>query len=172
MATIKKFEDLISWRKARELTRYIYHLTRKEKFSKDYGLKDQIQRSAVSTMANQAEGFCRGTKIELINYFFIAKGSAGEVQSHLYVALDQGYITKGEFQKGYKLADEVQRLIQNFVDKVKAGAYKGLQYKASKYRKSMIEEMKEELERKGMVFTEEGVMKEEEAERRGLKPIM
>ena len=175
MATIKKFEDLISWKKARELTRYIYYLTKKEKFSKDYGLKDQIQRSAVSTMANQAEGFCRGTKIELINYFYIAKGSAGEVQNHLYVALDQGYITKGEFQKGYRVADEVQRLIQNFVDKVKAGAYGGLQYKnvdISRYRKTPADEIKEKIEKEGKVFTMEGILTKEEAERRGLKPIM
>jgi len=71
MATIKRFEDLISWRKAREFVRVIYSLTKNKGFSKDFSLKDQIQRSAVSTMVNQAEGFTRGTKIELINYFFI-----------------------------------------------------------------------------------------------------
>jgi len=171
MATIKKFEDLISWRKARELTRYIYYLTKKEKFSKDYGLKDQIQRSAVSTMANQAEGFCRGTKIELINYFYITKGSAGEVQSHLYVALDQGYITKGEFQKGYRVADEVQRLIQNFVDKVKKNSLTGLQYRQPKMP-TQTEKVKRELEKEDKVLTERGIMYKKEAEKLGLKSII
>ena len=171
MATIKKFEDLISWRRARELTRYIYYLTKKEKFSKDYGLKDQIQRSAVSTMANQAEGFCRGTKIELINYFYIAKGSAGEVQSHLYVALDQGYITEEEFWKGYMLADEVQRLIQNFVDKVKKNSLTGLQYREPKMP-AQTEKVKRELEKEDKVLTERGIMYKKEAEKLGLKSII
>jgi len=129
MATIKKFEQLLSWQKARELTRYIYQLTKKPKFSKDYGLKDQIQRASVSSMANQAEGFSRGTKTELINYFFIAKASASETQSHLYVALDQNYITNQEFEKAYSLAEEIQKLIQTFIDKVKKQGRMGLQYK-------------------------------------------
>jgi len=139
MATIKRFEDLISWKKARALVRTIYSLTKNKAFSKDFSLKDQIQRSAVSTMANQAEGFTRGTKIELINYFFIAKASAGETQSHLYVALDQRYITENEFKKVYKLAEEVQKLIQSFIDKVKKGSLSGIQHKVL-VKKSKIEE--------------------------------
>ena len=142
MATIKRFEDLISWKKARELVRTIYSLTKNKAFSKDFSLKDQIQRSAVSTMANQAEGFTRGTKIELINYFFIAKASAGETQSHLYVALDQGYITENEFKKAYKLAEEVQKLIQSFIDKVKKGSLSGIQHKVV-VKKNKIEEFLE-----------------------------
>ena len=167
MVTVKKFEQLISWQKARELTRYIYFLTRKPKFSKDYGLKDQIQRAAVSTVANQAEGFTRGTKFELINYFYIAKGSAGEVQSHLYIASDQNYISPSEFQKAYRLAEETQRLIQSFVDKVKKGSRRGIQHKTPKRENPM----KEFLEEGGFVFTTMGVMKKEEAEQQGLKPI-
>lgn len=171
MATIKKFEDLVSWQKSRELTRYIYTLIKKPGFKNDYGLKNQIERAAVSTMANQAEGFTRGTKIELINYFYIAKGSAGEVQSHLYVALDGGYIDMAEFRKGYELAESVQRLIQSFMGKVKTGARSGIQYRnvdMSKYRKDFIQEYMEE---EGMVFTSQGAMKKEEAEKRGLTVI-
>ncbi|MBU2578516.1 four helix bundle protein [Patescibacteria group bacterium] len=170
MATIKKFEDLIAWQKARILVKYIYALTQKIEFKKDLGLKSQIQRAVVSSMANQAEGFTRGTKIELINYFYIAKASAGEVQSHLYVARDLNYIENLEFQKAYQLAEETQKLIQSFIEKVKAGAWKGLQYKPvekENWNSAILEEIKEQ----GSVFTREGVMKKEEAERRGLEPI-
>ena len=164
MATIKKFEQLICWQKARELVKYIYSLTKKPCFKKDFGLKNQIERAGVSAMANQAEGFTRGTKIELINYFYIAKGSAGEVQSHLYVAKDLGYINVSEFQKGYRLAEEVQRLIQSFVDKVKAGAWEGIQYRPVRKKDEFIEELK----RQGYVMTLEGLKKREEAIEKGL----
>lgn len=76
MATIQKFEDLICWQRARELTRVVY---REFKDCRDYGFTDQIQRASVSVMSNIAEGFERGTRQEFINYLFIAKGSAGEV---------------------------------------------------------------------------------------------
>ena len=135
MATIKQFENLFSWQKARELTSYIYTLTKKPEFYRDRGLTNQIQRSAVSVMANQAEGFSRGTKQELINYFYIAKASAGEVQSHLYIASDLQYINTSEFQNAYNLAGESQKLIESFVQKVKQGAGKGIQYKQIKNQK-------------------------------------
>lgn len=169
MATIKQFENLYSWQKARELVKYIYFITEKSEFKRDLGLRNQIQRAAVSSMANQAEGFTRGTKIELINYFYIAKASAGEVQSHLYVAKDLDYITFSEFQRAYQLADEVQKLIQNFIEKVKQGSRKGLQYKVIPSRKDDF--LKEMLEKQGKVHTMEGIMKKEEAERRGLEII-
>jgi len=168
MATIKKFEDLIAWQKAREATKYTYYLTKKPKFSRDFGLKNQIQRSAVSVMANQAEGFSRGTKAELINYFYIAKGSAGETQSHLYVASDQGYITKEEFQKGYGLLDESQKLIESFVKKVKGGGRSGLQHRHIQKEDSL---MKNLLEKQGLVHTRMGMLKKEEAKKRGLEAI-
>lgn len=137
--TIKRFEDLISWQKARELTKAVYQITKQAPFKYDRGLVSQIQRAAVSAMANQAEGFTRGTKIELINYFYIAKGSAGEVQSHLYAALDAEYIDMSKFRYVYGLADEVQRLIESFVQKVKVGSRKGIQYKAGLAKESFLE---------------------------------
>jgi len=135
MATIKRFEDLYSWQKARALATYIYKLTKKPEFYRDRGLTNQIQRSAVSVMANQAEGFSRGTKQELINYFYIAKASAGEVQSHLYIARDLQYIDISEFRNAYNLAESSQRLIESFVQKVKVGAGRGIQYKQIKNQK-------------------------------------
>src|SRR3989344_2070539 len=117
MATIQKFEDLICWRKAKELTKFIYDISKYRNFDIDYCLKDQIRRAAVSVMSNVAEGFDLWTKYELINYFYIAKGSAGEVKSQLYVAYDNGYIDISKFRYGLNLCDECSRLIQSFVDR-------------------------------------------------------
>lgn len=87
---IKYFEDLEVWKEARRLTNRIYRMTQDAKFSKDFGLRDQIQRAVVSIMSNIAEGFERGGNQEFIQFLYIAKGSCGEVRSQLYVALDRG----------------------------------------------------------------------------------
>ena len=88
MTTIQRFEDMLAWKKSRELTREIYKAFRD---CRDFGFKDQIQRAAVSIMSNIAEGFESGTRLEFLNYLFIAKGSAGEVRAQLYAALDIGF---------------------------------------------------------------------------------
>lgn len=126
MATIQKFEDLICWKKGRELVREIYKAF---KNCPDRGLNDQIQRAAVSVMSNIAEGFERGTKQEFLNYLFIAKGSAGEVRSQLYAALDIGYLNIETFKYLNNLAAENSRLIQSFSEKVKGGSSRGTQFK-------------------------------------------
>lgn len=126
MATIQRFEDLICWQRARELTRDVYAAL---KTCSDYGFKDQIQRAAVSVMSNIAEGFERGTQQEFLNYLFIAKGSAGEVRAQLYAALDVGYLNIETFKSLSALAVECSRLLQSFVEKVKSGARRGTQFK-------------------------------------------
>ncbi|MFN3966399.1 MAG: four helix bundle protein [Endomicrobiia bacterium] len=126
---IKKFEDIIAWQKARKLVRKVYEITKKETFSKDYGLKDQIQRAAVSVMSNIAEGYERGTKEELIQFLYIARGSCGEVRAQLYVAYDQKYISDKEFHELQKLAVEVSRLIYHFIEYLKGAGIKGQKYK-------------------------------------------
>mgnify|MGYP001580113393 FL=1 len=126
MATIQRFEDLICWQKARELTKGVYKAMRG---CRDHGFMDQIQRAAVSVMSNIAEGFERGTQLEFLNYLFIAKGSAGEVRAQLYAALDIGYINIETFTYLSGLAVECSRLILSFTEKVKAGARAGTQYK-------------------------------------------
>ena len=136
MATVQKFEDLIVWQKARELTKFIYNISKYRNFSMDRGLVDQIRRASVSVMSNIAEGFDRGTKYELINYLFIAKGSCGEVRAQLYIASDSGYIDMSTFRNGLKLTDECSRLLKSFIDKVKTGSNSGLQYKRER-RKGM-----------------------------------
>jgi len=101
MASIERFEDLEIWQLARELVKDVYKITRNNEFSKDYGLKDQIRRSAVSVMNNISEGFESRTTKGFINYLGHSKGSCGETRSVCYVALDCEYITKSEFQRLY-----------------------------------------------------------------------
>jgi len=111
MDKIKKFEDLIAWQKARELTKAIYKLTSNGLFSKDFGLRDQIRRAAVSVMSNIAEGFERGSMNEFHQFLVIAKASCAEVRSQLYVALDAGYINEPAFQTLNQQATEVSKII-------------------------------------------------------------
>jgi four helix bundle protein len=99
MTTIKNFEDLIAWQKARELAGIVYKLTRQDKFSCDFGLRDQIQRAASSVMHNIAEGFESGSDPEFVRFLKMARRSAGEVQSELYLALDISYITEEDLKK-------------------------------------------------------------------------
>ena len=95
---IERFEDIEAWQLARELTRKVYGLTKKAKFARDFGLRRQIQNSAGSSMHNIAEGFDSETNHEFVRFLRYAKRSCTEVQSELYVAVHQQYITKTEFQ--------------------------------------------------------------------------
>jgi four helix bundle protein len=115
MAKIERFEDIQAWQKARELNKKIYDITKNSHFSKDFSLKDQIRRASVSIMANIAEGFGRRSNKEFSNFMNMAHGSAAEVQSHLYVALDQSYIPQEVFQMHYDEVDAVSKMIQGFM---------------------------------------------------------
>jgi four helix bundle protein len=85
---VNKFEDLVAWQKARELTKAVYHATRKEGFARDFGLAGQIQRACISIMSNIAEGFERSNPNEFHHFLVVAKASCAEVRSQLYIALD------------------------------------------------------------------------------------
>ncbi len=111
MGKIERFEDLIAWQKARELTRAIYEVTRQGAFAKDFGLSGQIQRAAVSIMSNIAEGFERGGRGEFHQFLSTAKASCAEVRSQLYVALDVGYLDKTTFDRLMQQAEEVARIV-------------------------------------------------------------
>lgn len=115
MSAIKNFQDIESWQKARELTQKIYGITNQDEFSKDYGLKDQIQRASISIMSNIAEGFERGGNKEFVQYLFQARASCAEVQSQLYVAKDTKYISEQTFERMMSLAEEVSKLISGFI---------------------------------------------------------
>ncbi len=115
MTTIKNFEDLNAWQKARELAGYVYALTRKEKFSRDFGLRNQIQEAAGSVMHNIAEGFESGSDPEFVRFLKYSRRSASEVQSEAYLALDRKYINEQTFQTIYDKATETKRLINAFI---------------------------------------------------------
>jgi len=129
MNKIERFEDIIAWQKARALTKEVYTVTKIGPFLKDFGLKDQIQRSSVSTMANIAEGFERGGDKEFIQFLSNSKGSCGEVRSHLYVALDQEYITQDKFDHLYASSVEVSRLISGFMTYLQRSQIGGHKFK-------------------------------------------
>ncbi|ALA59860.1 four helix bundle protein [Nitrospira moscoviensis] len=93
------FEDLKVWQLARELVRSMYVMTSRQVVQKDRMLCDQVRRAAVSSMSNVAEGFERGSKRDFVRFLYMARGSAGEVRSHLYVARDLAYINQAEFEK-------------------------------------------------------------------------
>jgi len=112
MAGIKRFEDIEAWQKARRLVQAIYALTEDGAFSKDYFLRDQVRRAAVSMTSNIAEGFARRGSKEFANFLSMTHGSAAELQSHLYVARDRRYLAAEEFQKLYDGAAEVSRMVQ------------------------------------------------------------
>jgi len=126
MATIRRFEDLVMFKKARELAKAIYTA-----FStcKDYGFRDQIQRASVSIVSNIAEGFDRGMRNEFVDALYIAKGEVGEVRSQLYIACDRKFINEETLKKGQLLTDECSRLIQSFAYKIKGESKRGIQFK-------------------------------------------
>jgi four helix bundle protein len=107
----RRFEDLIAWRKARELTADVYRMTREGEFARDWGLAGQIQRAAVSVMSNIAEGYERGSRNEYCHFLSVAKASCGEVRSQLYVAYDVGYIPESTFKEILLRAEEVSRVL-------------------------------------------------------------
>lgn len=137
MATVRQFEDLLCWKKARELTREVYKAL---KDCKDHGFKDQIQRASVSVLSNIAEGFESGTKQEFLNYLYIAKGSAGEVRAQLYAAYDIGYLNIETFKYLKGLAEECSKLIATFTKGLKQSSVMGHQYKREK-PKDQLEEL-------------------------------
>jgi len=117
--TVERFEDLRVWQEARAIVGIVYRLTRGFPSHERYGLASQIQREAVSTMSNVAEGFERGTNKEFINFLYVAKGSNGEVRSQAYVALDLGYIPQPECDGLVQRGETFSRRLYNFVDYLK-----------------------------------------------------
>lgn len=113
---IERFEDIEAWQLARGLTRKVYRLTKKRGFEKDFGLRGQIQDAAGSAMHNIAEGFDSETNSEFVRFLRYAKRSCTEVQSELYVALDEDYITTAEFQDTYEQARRARAAVRGFIN--------------------------------------------------------
>jgi four helix bundle protein len=116
---IERFEDIEAWKLARELTRKVYNLTKKQRFAKDYGLKKQIQDAAGSSMHNIAESFDSESNAEFIRFLRYSKRSCTEVQSELYIALDEEYILPDEFKDVYEQAKRTRAVVRGFINYLK-----------------------------------------------------
>lgn len=115
MTTAKRFEDLEVWQNAKELTNLIYRVSLSGAFSRDFGLRDQMRRAAVSIMSNIAEGFESQTQASFIQYLGHAKGSAGELRAQLYIAFEQNYIIQDEFNLAISLAQSCSKQLARFI---------------------------------------------------------
>lgn len=115
MAKIERFGQIEAWQTAREMTRRVYELANESLFARDFGLRDQMRRAAVSVMSNIAEGFESRTKTLFIELLGRAKGSSGELRAQAYVALDAGYISQSQFNTLVGLAEKCSRQISNFM---------------------------------------------------------
>jgi four helix bundle protein len=129
MATFKRFEDIEAWQKSRILNQQINLITKYPNFKDDPDLKRQIKRSSGSVMDNIAEGFERGGKKEFIQFLSISKGSAGETRSQLYRSLDQELINKEQFDKLFKLSEEISKMIERLMSYLRNSDLKGQKYK-------------------------------------------
>ena len=116
---IERFEDIQGWKAARVLANMVYNSSDDGAFARDFGLRDQVRRAAGSIMHNIAEGFDAGSDAEFIRFLQYARRSASEVQSQLYIALDQRYITQDRFQRMYDQATSTKKLINGFIGYLK-----------------------------------------------------
>lgn len=108
---VRRFEDLEVWQISRELSIEIYRVTQEGQFFKDFGLRDQIRRAAVSVMSNIAEGFDRYSRAEFKQFLSIARGSASEVRSQIHLALALGYISQAQFDHLNNLCWRIARML-------------------------------------------------------------
>lgn len=115
MAKVERFEDLEAFKVARELARTVYSLTESGKFARDFVLRDQVRRAAVSILSNIAEGFERRTDREMHRFLRNSRGSCGELRAQLYVALDQNYLTHEQFLAASDLTGRIGRMLTNFM---------------------------------------------------------
>jgi four helix bundle protein len=136
MATIERFEEIVSWKESRELNQVLGDLIDTGKFKNSYRLINQIEGSAGSIMDNIAEGFERGGNKEFIQFLYIAKGSCGELRSQLYRALDRKYIMQCEFDNFSGQAMKTSGLIQKLINYLETSETKGIKYKSKRPKTS------------------------------------
>ncbi|GMU26265.1 MAG: hypothetical protein AMXMBFR16_11700 [Candidatus Uhrbacteria bacterium] len=115
MATVARFEELEVWQRARVLTNRIYDLSDGGPFARDFGLKDQVRRAAVSILSNIAEGFESRTQALFIEFLGRAKGSSGELRAQLYIALDRQYLPTAEFDSALALAETCSKQLARLI---------------------------------------------------------
>ena len=129
MGTFKTFEEIEAWRQARELTRLVYEVSGKGTFGRDFALRDQIRRAAVSVMSNIAEGFGRGGAREFVQFLTVARGSASEFSAQLYVALDQGYMAQPDCRRLQEQAMRTGSVTSGLVRYLRTAGLKGSKYR-------------------------------------------
>jgi four helix bundle protein len=120
MATFKRFEDILAWQKARELGVQIYRISGSGGFAKDFDLRSQIRRSSTSIMSNIAEGQERRTDKDFAHFLNISLGSVAETKSHMYLAMDLGYVPEALFNETYEKLDEIGRMVFSLVSHLRA----------------------------------------------------
>jgi four helix bundle protein len=128
---IERFEDLEIWKEARSLAKYIFEITEKEPFCKDYKFRDQIRSSSGSVMDNIAEGFERDGNKEFVQFLSIAKGSCGEVRSQSYRAFDYQYINDAVLQDLISRTIQLSKKISSFISYLKRSEFKGTKFNNS-----------------------------------------
>ncbi len=128
MGSVKYFEELITWKKARQLTKEIYDASNQGPFAGDFGLRNQIRRASVSIVSNIAEGFERGWTTEFMQFLSMAKGSTGEVKTQLYIAFTQGYLDQGAFDRLTTLTVETGQLIGGLIRYLQKTQIRGSKY--------------------------------------------
>jgi len=129
VATIRRFEDIEAWQKARQLTKAVYGLTTSGAISRDFALTNQIRRAALSIMANIAEGFERDGNKEFLQFLAVAKGSCGELRTHLCAGLDQRYITQEQHDLACEKAVEVSRMLSGLIRHLRETEMRGRKYR-------------------------------------------
>lgn len=144
MSTIKRFEDLEVWKLARELCQNVYELTLLEGFSRDFGLKNQINNSSGSIMDNIAEGFERDGSKEFSQFLSIAKASCGECRSQLYRALDRNYISQEQFKLTSQKTIDLGRKISNLMSYLKNSELRGNKFKTPNQQPPQPQKPKEQ----------------------------
>lgn len=133
MASFRKFEEIESWKMARVLTQMVYQASARGEFARDFAMRDQVCRASLSIMANIAEGFERNGNREFIQFLSVAKGSAGEVRSFLYVAHDLGYITHVDFEELRSSCRSIAAAIQGLADYLRSSDCVGSKFAAPQH---------------------------------------
>jgi four helix bundle protein len=130
MASIQRFEDIEAWKLARVLTNRIYDCTIVGEFGRDFGLRDQIRRAAVSVVSNIAEGYERDGDKEFIQFLFVAKASCGELRAQLYIAHDRLYINDEQFNELFNRALQVSKMISGLIKYLRQSQMSGKKYRS------------------------------------------
>jgi four helix bundle protein len=131
MSKIDRIEDILVWQKAKSLTVEIYKASNQGSFARDFGLRDQIRRAAVSIPSNIAEGFGRGGNKEFLQFLSIAKGSLYELKTQLIIANEIGYLDNEIFIKISNDSDEVGKMLTSFMNYLSNSDIKGIKYKTN-----------------------------------------